>query len=75
MYIADGECRIIGEKKLKNMEGKLSTQSMVIWKSWKFILPTAVVEFIVMTFAGANCLVVSPAERERGGSSKLVEAM
>lgn len=26
-------------------------------------------------FAGATCLVASPAERERGGSSKLVEAM
>jgi poly [ADP-ribose] polymerase len=24
---------------------------------------------------GATCLVASPAERERGGSSKLVEAM
>lgn len=29
----------------------------------------------VCHFAGAICLVVSPAERERGGLSKLTEAM
>ncbi|GFQ06085.1 poly [ADP-ribose] polymerase 3 [Phtheirospermum japonicum] len=30
---------------------------------------------VVNSIIGANCLVVSPAERERGGSSKLAEAM
>lgn len=30
---------------------------------------------VVMNSIGLNCLVASPAERERGGSSKLVEAM
>lgn len=30
---------------------------------------------VVMNSIGSTCLVASPAERERGGSSKLVEAM
>lgn len=31
--------------------------------------------FTASLLVGATCLVVSPAERERGGSSKVLEAM
>ncbi|KAK9999574.1 hypothetical protein SO802_019177 [Lithocarpus litseifolius] len=54
-----------------SLMGRLS-QTHVCWHT---ILLQLLVELIVTTFAGATCLVVSPAERKRGGTSKLVEAM
>lgn len=71
---------ITGEKKLRSMEG-LSTILLLVYISFVLIKSLVVVFTVIagrvyeQICAGVSCLVVSPAERERGGSSKVAEAV
>lgn len=72
------------KSKIEKCGGKVANSVMGTYINMSFLVlvlvrfnvaPSLGTKLGVCTSAGATCLVVSPAERERGGSSKLTEAM